>query len=571
MQNFVKYLNTLHRFNGNNDNATAEANYLNKYASDILVPDLKLVETIEIALKSFHKVLLTGFAGDGKTTIARIIAKRNLQEPRTIIQQENSSRPLVIIKDLSEISDDDSFLYNDLINPNIDLLIVSNTGTFRKKISDLYDRFCLKYNSLGNKLNFETLVLSGMENVDNNAQGIIRISPELEIKVFNLVKHDNIDLAMKVFKKILDHPSWNNANESEKKSIPYINRELMRNNNYLALIRMEMIYRRIYEYGNRMTIRQLIEHFSYSLTGNYYSYHKFSFSNFNDLFFMNFFNPKAAHIGITGVQLVNDAKLGFNIDSNWKRRIWIGADSDVLKIIFGIEWFENLFNFEKNQSSAKRSDYLRRISVLRAIFFLNSAFDESNYSWAFIDSFLNSPGYRYFYQINREKGLLSRADKNFISKKIRHVVKEYFIGMKIPETSSYASKKEVYIAMSRNLANLKQTTQVILKSFEWKDLIIERDGRGIYQLVLVTDIPNVSMQINLPFLDYLLSCHSGFITDPAFSNYRKRLDNLRNNILKSCNPEDNSFMQLAYMDLSREIHIINCYNEHNKIYVEEGE
>ena len=56
MQNFVKYLNTLHRFNGNNDNATAEANYLNKYASDILVPDLKLVETIEIALKSFQNL-----------------------------------------------------------------------------------------------------------------------------------------------------------------------------------------------------------------------------------------------------------------------------------------------------------------------------------------------------------------------------------------------------------------------------------------------------------------------------------------------------------------------------------
>ena len=109
MQNFVKYLNTLHRFNGNNDNATAEANYLNKYASDILVPDLKLVETIEIALKSFHKVLLTGFAGDGKTTIARIIAKRNLQEPRTIIQQENSSRPLVIIKDICKWISEESF------------------------------------------------------------------------------------------------------------------------------------------------------------------------------------------------------------------------------------------------------------------------------------------------------------------------------------------------------------------------------------------------------------------------------------------------------------------------------
>lgn len=571
MRDFVNYLNTLHRFNGNNDNATAEANYLNKFASDILVTDKNMVDNVNSALKNKHRVLLTGFAGDGKTTIARIIAGKNLTEPRTVIKQECLSHPLVIIKDLSEMPDNNDSLYNDLINPDIDLLIVSNTGTFRKRFLDLYDKFASLNGSLGNVLNFETLVLSGMENVDQNAKGSIKICPELEICVFNLVKYDNIQLAMDIFKKILDHNSWNTATDAEKKSIPFINRELLRYNNYQALNRIEMIYRRIYEYGNRMTIRQLIEHFSYSLTGNHCSYHNYTFSNFKDLFFMNFFNPKASHIGMTGVQLVNDSKFGYNIDSNWKRRIWIGSDSNVLKIDLGIKWFEDLFNIEKNHAATKRNEYSCRLSILRALFFMNTAFDDSNYSWAFLSSFLNSPGYRYFNQINKEGGVLPRSDKNHISKKIRHVVKEYFIGMKIPETSSYASQKEVYIAMSRNLSSLKQTTQVILTSFEWKDLIVVKDSRGIYQLVLVTNIPNVSMPISLPFLDYLLSCHSGFITDPAFANYRKRLDNLRNSILKTSKTNDNSLMQLAYMDLSRDIHVINCYNEHNKIYVEAGE
>lgn len=573
MTNFVEYLNTLHRFSGKNDNATAEANYHTDFAVDLLVKDEKLIGSVMEELRQNHRVLLTGFAGDGKTTIARIIAGIDLNDPRTVITNWDDGRSLVIIKDLSELPEQSGdILWNDLNDKNIDLLIVSNTGTFRKRMMLLYERISAAFGNVGSESNLETTLLSGMENVGSNGHGSIRLGMTFSISVFNLVKHDNLEIAFRVFRKILDHPSWNNVTVNEKRSIPFVNRELMKANNYQALSRMEMIYKRIYEYGNRMTMRQLIEHFSYSLTGNRHLNNQFTGISFKELFFENFFSLKAARAGISGAKLVNDAKFGFNIDSEWKRRIWIGSNNDKLKIEFGNSWFSELFEHIRFRCSTNRYYYAERLSVVRAVFFLNTTFSETNESWKYICSFLNSPGFRYFAQINNGKNnALSRSDKNHISKKIRHVIKEYFIGMKIPETSGYASKKEIYIAMARNVNNLKQTAQIILASFEWKDLDVYSDIRGIKQLLLRTDCNNVDMIIPLPFLDYLLSCHSGFASDPAFVTYRKRLDNLRNNILKSRQETDESLMRLAYLDISREIHVVNYYKEDSTIFVEEGE
>ena len=66
MGNFIDYLNTLHRCNSNNKNATAEANFQSEFSKDILVEDLDVISTICNGLYSDNgKVLLTGFAGDG--------------------------------------------------------------------------------------------------------------------------------------------------------------------------------------------------------------------------------------------------------------------------------------------------------------------------------------------------------------------------------------------------------------------------------------------------------------------------------------------------------------------------
>ena len=578
LKDFVDYLNTLHRMSGNNSNATAESNFNKKnkkYADSILVRDESLIEEIKESIKKDHKILLTGFAGDGKTTIANMIAGFPLVSARTVIPMDN--RDLIIIKDLSEIASNDIFLYEDIFNPDIDLLIVSNTGTIKKRLTEFFDIF-RKEERFGSRLNLESAILKGIECDENRYTGEISFEDgELILKTFNLVKRDNLELAEKIFKKILDHPEWDTGTLQEAHSIPFLNRQLLRADNYLGLKRMMYIYRRIHEYGNRMTIRNLIEHFCFSLTGNHLVTHEFKYGkSFDGLFFVNFFSREAAKTGMVGALLADGAKFGYNIDASWKRRIWIGINPEEFKIDFSNDKVSYLYQNIQDKTKRLRSDHTGRLNVMRLIFFLNISFeDDSKESWMFFNSFLNSPGFNYFIGINRT-GNLDYSDRQLISIKIRQVIKEYFIGMKIPESSSSHNSEKIYIAMARNSSKIKQTAQIILESFTWKStskiLDIYKDHRGIYQFCLkIPEYGTERIELPLPFVDYLLSCHLGIISDPSFATYRKRLDNIRDGILKNAGHDEDSTLVIAYMDRKKDLHITTFVKQDGKIYYEEGE
>lgn len=568
MKKLVDYLNTLHKVGGNNGNATAESNYNTKYATEIIAPDEALIDSIKDALNKNHRVLITGYAGDGKTTLARQIAGKSLISPREVIQRPSAERPLVVIKDLSEIStSENDSIYNDLVNDNIDLLIVSNTGTIRSRLNDIYDRLREKNDLTLSRVEYETAILGGIECEDSD-NGLIKLTPTIHIKTFNLVKRDNLKLARNIFVNILEHKEWADASEEEKKSIPYINRELLMADNYRALDRMMMLYRRIYEYGDRLTIRNLLEHFTYTLTGNSTSRSFFSKNSLDKIFFENFFSPEAINVGMTGAVLVDRPHFGYNLNSAWKRRIWLEADAEEYTLSFNEKWLSAFYSDNLRKLNTKNSAYQLRLKIYRMIFFMNN--DGKGWS-TFICSFLNSPGFNYFWQI-QNNAKISNFDSDYLTIKIRHVVKEYFLGMKLPESSNYSSEDNVYIAMSRNSTSIRQTAQVILQEFEWDSdcLQVESDVRGIQQFYFEFG-KGLRLYLPLPFLDYLLNCHLGAMDDPAFASFRKRLDNLKDKVLQLPSKNASSTMRIAYLDLKRELNTIKYVNEDTgRIFVTEG-
>lgn len=570
MREFVEYLNTLHRMGGNNSNATAEANYNSKnkeYADKIRVDDDQIVQEVIEALKINHKVLLTGFAGDGKTTIANIVAGKILTEVRTVLSIPTLNRPLVAIKDLSEIGDDEDFLYDDLISDNQDLMIVSNTGTIRKRLLGLYERLNKKY-QLGSKPQFDGKILSGIEGMENY-KGKIKIGDDLSIITFNLVKKDNLSLAEKIFRKILDHPDWDSASEKERRSVPYINRQLLRSDDYHALKQMMQIYRRIYEYGHRLTVRNLLEHFSYTITKNKKSNEEWN-GDIDDLFFSNFFSKNAVLNGMTGAIVVNEAHFGIDIDANWKRRIWLKTNEEKYKIRFSNSKIMELYENSRANFLRRRSQNEKRLIIIRMLYFLNLELEDSECAWRFLTSFLSSPAFYYFDKIQKN-GKLSGRDSLYIASKIMHVIREYFLGMKIPESSiSPSSKQNIYIAMSRNTSKIKQTAQVILDEFEWKGdkaLNVYTDYRGIRQFCLkIAEYGEEEIELPLPFLDYLLSCHLGVMSDPAFASYRKRLDKIKDGILKNRQENDHTRIKIAYLGSKHDPHVIEFIEEEGEIF-----
>lgn len=584
MKEFVEYLNTLHRVSGKNSNATAESNYNAKnkeFSRKILVDEDPIVDEIKDAITKDHKVLLTGYAGDGKTTIANIIAGKPLVEARTVIDNL-FDKPLVVIKDLSEVGDDESFLLDDIINSEVYLLIVSNTGTIKKRLLALFYALKERFDLGENETHFESIILAGIEGFSNGYSGEIKSdNGKILLKTFNLVKRDNLKLAYRIFKNILDFPDWENGTENEKYSIVYINRCLLIADNYHALNQIMYIYRRVYEYGNRMTIRQLIEHFAYTVTGDTPSSFPFTGKSIKGLFFYNFFAKEAINSGMVGAKIVDEAKFGYNIDAKWKRIIWIGADDSNYKIRFSNSQMIKLYKRLYDSAKEIRSYHSQRLDLIRMLYFLNLELavsptdSNSQIPWAFCCSFLNSPGFYYFMKINNS-GVMKYSEKQQISLKIMQVFKEHFIGMKIPEaSSSLASGKKVYIAMARNSSNIKQTAQIILTSFEWNDpLKVVTDYRGIYQFALsIKEYGEELIEVPLPFLDYLISCQLGVVVDPAFAPYRKRLDNIKDGILKNRKNTENEeqLMLIAYMDRKKDLHIMKYIIQDEEIIYEDVE
>ena len=67
---FVSYLNTLHNYNAQNPNSYGEKNVVNHFFGEVMV-EVGLSKYIRdnIQQNEAHAIILTGHAGDGKTSI----------------------------------------------------------------------------------------------------------------------------------------------------------------------------------------------------------------------------------------------------------------------------------------------------------------------------------------------------------------------------------------------------------------------------------------------------------------------------------------------------------------------
>lgn len=578
MREFVQYLNTLHRLNGSNINTTAEAGLNNKYAASILYRDNELISQIVEQLLNSGKVLLTGFAGDGKTTLAKFIADQlagyTVDFSSSVIRFSSSTKHYVIIKDLSEISDNDAaeLLYNELNNKDKSVLIVSNTGSIRTKLLTSFDNGYWRGSFNSSRADFESLILKGIECGDNQYTGMISIG-DVVIHTFNLVKHDNLNSAKIILKKMLDNDEWNNADDAEKESVVYLNVQLMKENNYLAVDRMFYIYRKMYEYGVRLTMRNLIEHFSYIITGNRSDYDR-SYNNY--LFFDNFFGVYDSNAAeIEAIKCLRRFNFGDIIPGNWKRRICCGVDEErfiisLPSIMSKIDRYKGLF-----AEDAYLNCYYSledQGSIIRSIFFLNDSYDIEMKKY--ISAFVGSPAFWFFMEIQENEGVVSRSTVNKLNKTLKRVLRDFCSGLKMPSDETETGDS-IYITMARKSKLVDQSTQIVLGEFLWNRNTVGigtvKDSRGIYNYIIKmknSSIEDSRLIINLPLLDYLSYIDTGLPLEDVDSVFQKRLENIKLVLLNaSANAEDDT-ISVVYKDIHNRVHPIRYVIENKKIYVE---
>ena len=252
---FVAYLNSLHSCNAANENALAEAQARNPFFEYVHVPH-PVTQIIQDVLTGHNKkhVVLTGHAGDGKSTTAFEIFKRiggfPLEQPltRSLNRREDlasESTPVSLVKDFSEWSPAErEGLMTELLDATAPrFFLVSNTGT-------LLDAF--KAHEIvedGDWVRLESDLLGAM----NTTRPTDLEFHGASFVLINVAMMDNLGIAEQIFERLLAPARWEPCESAAcRNGCPiYRNVTLIQNNLTLVRKRLFLAYRRMYEYGNQ--------------------------------------------------------------------------------------------------------------------------------------------------------------------------------------------------------------------------------------------------------------------------------------------------------------------------------
>jgi serine/threonine protein kinase len=534
---YVEYLNTLANNSAGNENATAEHQVLNSYFQKIHVSN-PITDTIYGKLINEHRnVILTGNAGDGKTTIAIDIFKALTGEQRFLRPIERiPERGIAIIKDMSELSRSEQVEVLSEASRSEDLafLIVTNTGTFL----DSFKR-----------------VFNGTE-VESDLLNALRAEKpqwlfDKRFYLVNLGRVDSIKTACRILRRMIAESNWIKCLDCKNPdNCPlYINVQLLLEREDIFFERLELLYRRLFEYGTRLTMRHMTGHLAYALTGGLGCYGIRRRSAINreenlskELFFNRFFGDDGSNELVHAKQLfairkIREIGLGTVLDSRFERRTWLQKSTKVDQEQSGIH--QRVRSLITTSNSA-----LNRRQMRRYAFFFEPFGDEEEKE-RFIATFLRS---EFLVKYDRYCGLykeLPLRDESYLRRQIIHVLQEFFTGLRFPE-GSY-KENSIYITLNRESSST--STQMILADFRVDDfrLVVKPvyqvgDSRnGVLSLKYLRGNGNVELELDLPFLDYVTRRYKGEVAEELSAFYADRLERFKVQLLTLYENEETSY------------------------------
>lgn len=538
---FVHYLNSLQRTDGKNENALAESQACNKQFAAIHVPH-PLTDLIlsELNKEGGDHIILTGHAGDGKSTIALDLYKR-LKGIGADQPLDSPPKPredigaIAIIKDLSERDkQEDQALLEEMASGSRRFLLVSNTGTLIDLTRDNAATFALDPTTI------EEQVLRAISAESGEARLVLG---DFRFRVFNLALLDNLSLAKKIFHKMLDPKHWQPCQECERRpACPIaLNVALLTDNDARAVERIFLAYRRMYEYGARLTIRQFTEHLASLITAGLEGEDIARLSIGEEdaglaayLFFNRFFgdNGKERDANaqeMQAIRAVSRQGFGDRPVSSWEHRLWLrGAGQEFSLRIPKIETiFQNLRRIGARVQDGRAA----REQVRRMLFFL---YDFATEEQGFLSQYLCSPTLLQWLTWQRE-GKLVLNERDQLDEQIYPVLQEHFTGVRLPEGMT-KQERRLYVTLSRHRSHIRQSAQIVLAQVDWStavDLVLRpREtslGRRRYDLVLQGKglIAGLELLLPVPFLDYVMIRRFGELGEVLDASYRQRLDHFK--------------------------------------------
>lgn len=511
--NYVMYLNSLHNYNAQNQNAYGEKNIASPFFNDVMVK-VGLCNFIYERLNENqpHIIILTGHAGDGKTSIMYQVLKDlglEFDASEKISDVELPSGKICrCIKDFSELADDQKkVVLKEVVSfPEQDkfVFMVANTGPLINTFGELFD----------DHDDVEYAKIKLIDAMDNNTGDINDIMGS-KICVINVATVDNTYFAVEFLEKLLKEKVWVECEHCGKKDYCHIvrNRNLIMKNKKRVFEFINMHYVWLTEHGKRLTIRSMTEQLAYMITGGinceevkHIEEYKYLFSNLFFGYIGTKENKKA-----TSIVAVRETQ---NCRYDNKR---LRSDEKLLvnrayNELFGKEITDILRKAEiRNAYVTGWAEFLRRTYM-----FLNIVTDDKCDENDNADIF--SKQFKRFLSLRNGETTPSKSDANLICDALSMI----YIGttnsnQQIPLTLS----RESGIAQNVQLVTGTLSTRSIkVIQQETKDRMFNKNrNRNILKLEVNKN--KLDCELSLPLLDYFEELKNGVIStniDPQLSH-----------------------------------------------------
>lgn len=539
-EKYIAYLNSLHNYNAQNPNAYGERNVGNEFFQEVAVK-VGLCSYIEMQLMNEepHVLILTGHAGDGKTSIMYQVLKDfniefNADEKisEIVLPTGNKCR---CIKDYSELSDEEKL---SVLKECVELpsngefvFMVSNTGPLINTFGELFETD-----------KREAAKIELIDAMDENS-GEIRDIGGYKLGVINVASVDNTSFAVAFVKNLIKDSLWSGCSNCEKCEYCHIynNRNLIVSNQQRVLEFIKDHYVWMVEHGTRLTIRSMTEQLAYMITGGVECEDVAPVDKNKMLFFNLFFG----YIGLKNnerantILAVREAKQCAYDKKRLRADERLTIDCDYT-VSFGSEMNSILVEAHKNDGYVSGwIEFLRR-----AYIFTNIETDKEKKSRNNEDIF--SKQFERYLELREGTATPSKADTNLIIDALSMM----YLGKVADGNTS-----EIPITLNKT-SGLTQNVQLVTGSIPTRKMAlvqkVTKDSRfdeahKRYDLRLKVEKEELDSIISLPMLDYFEELRNGIIStniDPQLSH---GVESLKAQLAKEYNDEDDDTIEMIVL------------------------
>lgn len=520
---FISYLNSLHNLTPAGANALAESQIHTKYFNEIY-SEFPIVQYIYKLLKKDNNsiIIITGHAGDGKSTIAFDLIKR-LDEKfktHTFRQHEYSEKHnLNILKDMSELSlvEREKWL-SQAFSKIGNWLIVSNTGPLLTSITEY-----LKSIELTQDIESEIFKLLDQEiNISNHLESLDDLNLSLNINskklfIINIAKLDNIEVALLIFKRIIKHSAWQELVENHAQHAIVRNYTTIQDHLEEVIHSIRLLYLYLFNHEKRLTLRQMLAHFCASLTGGF----QLEDSPAQPIIFSELF-------------------FGYQNNSPWENAFKLPAihllhtlnfagyrSLEVEKMVMNLQNFEYITSplhitikeyIQKDQDS---DTHFFKPALRRLIFMYNL------YPPKYINAqaqFLGSPSIEKYSEWRLDPQKFTSEYARQIKKMSLQALNLFFSGVN--------EDKYLNITLKRADSSVFQIAQIKICSFMEKEFLVDYCKNKQQPYLALKKESEIRLELSLPLLDYIQNIIKGDITESLTPIYKTQLERFKLNLIE---------------------------------------